>query len=93
MQSRGEAVTSVHIAALISEAFDWPIKVDSHLRRCASLSEIYSIQNAVAAAARAIARWIAQNVAKPPIVGPDAKASSELWGWRRPVAPASRSKR
>lgn len=73
----GEAVTSVHFAALISAAFDWLITVDPHLHRRASLSEIYSIANAVVTAAPAIAQWIAQNVAKPLIVGPDAE--SEQW--------------
>lgn len=54
-----EAVTSVHFAALISEAFDWLVTVDPHLHRRGSLYEIYSIPNAVVAAAPATARWIA----------------------------------
>lgn len=73
----GEAVTSVHFAALLSEAFDWLVTVDPHLHRRGSLSEIYSIPNAVVAAAPAMARWIAANVARPLIVGPDSE--SEQW--------------
>lgn len=75
--SDGEAVTSVHFAALLSEAFDWLVTVDPHLHRRGSLSEIYSIPNAVVAAAPAMARWIAANVARPLIVGPDSE--SEQW--------------
>lgn len=73
----GEAVTSVHFAALISQAFDWLVTVDPHLHRRASLSEIYPIPNRVVAAAPALASWIAANVSKPLIVGPDAE--SEQW--------------
>ena len=73
----GEAVTSVHFAALLSEAFDWLVTVDPHLHRRRSLSEIYSIPNAVVAAAPAMARWIAANVSRPLIVGPDSE--SEQW--------------
>jgi ribose-phosphate pyrophosphokinase len=73
----GEAVTSVHFAALISQAFDWLVTVDPHLHRRGSLSEIYSIPNAVVAAAPAMARWIAGNVQSPLIVGPDSE--SEQW--------------
>ena len=73
----GEAVTSVHFAALLSEAFDWLVTVDPHLHRRGSLAEIYSIPNAAVAAAPAMARWIAANVSKPLIVGPDSE--SEQW--------------
>lgn len=74
---KGEAVTSVHFAALLSDAFDWLVTVDPHLHRRGSLSEIYSIPNAVVGAAPALARWIAGNVSRPLIVGPDAE--SEQW--------------
>lgn len=73
----GEALTSVHFAALLSEAFDWLVTVDPHLHRRRSLSEIYSIPDAVVAAAPAMARWIAANVSRPLIVGPDSE--SEQW--------------
>jgi len=73
----GEAITSVHFAALISSAFDWLVTVDPHLHRRASLGEIYAIPSATAAAAPALAQWIGENVAKPLIVGPDSE--SEQW--------------
>ncbi len=73
----GEAITSVHFAALISEAFDWLVTVDPHLHRRGSLSEIYSIPNIVVAAAPAMAQWIADNVSEPLIIGPDSE--SKQW--------------
>ena len=73
----GEAVTSVHFAALLSQAFDWLATVDPHLHRRGSLSEIYSIPNKVVAAAPAMAQWIKANVQRPLVVGPDSE--SEQW--------------
>lgn len=73
----GEAVTSVHFAALLSQAFDWLVTVDPHLHRRGSLSEIYSIPNNVVAAAPAIAQWIKTNIQRPLVVGPDSE--SEQW--------------
>ena len=73
----GEAVTSVHFAKLLSEAFDWIVTVDPHLHRRSSLAEIYSIAAATVASAPALAAWIRQNVARPLVVGPDSE--SEQW--------------
>lgn len=73
----GEAVTSVHFAKLLSEAFDWLVTVDAHLHRRSSLEEIYSIPARNVASAAALAGWIAQNVRNPLIVGPDSE--SEQW--------------
>ena len=73
----GEAVTSAHFAALISSAFDWIVTVDPHLHRRASLAEIYSIPAENVASAPALTAWIAANVARPLIVGPDSE--SEQW--------------
>jgi ribose-phosphate pyrophosphokinase len=73
----GEAITSVHFAAFLSDAFDWLVTVDPHLHRRASLAEIYSIPASLVAAAPAIGRWIAQNVAQPLVIGPDSE--SEQW--------------
>ena len=72
-----EAVTSVHFAALLSQAFDWLVTVDPHLHRRGSLSEIYSVPNKVVAAAPAMAQWIRTNVSEPLVVGPDSE--SEQW--------------
>jgi len=73
----GDAVTSVHFAALLQQAFDWLVTVDPHLHRHASLSEIYSIPSEVVHAAPALAQWIASNVLRPLVVGPDQE--SEQW--------------
>ena len=73
----GEAITSVHFAKLIGEAFDWLVTVDPHLHRRRSLAEVYSIPSAVVAAAPAIAHWIRENVSKPLVLGPDSE--SEQW--------------
>lgn len=73
----GEAVTSLQMAHLISEAFDWMVTVDPHLHRYRDLGEIYSIPTRVVHAAPLISRWIRENVEKPLIVGPDSE--SEQW--------------
>ena len=73
----GEAVTSVHFAALLSQAFHWLVTVDPHLHRRGSLSEVYSIPNRVVAAAPAMAQWIKANIQSPLVVGPDSE--SEQW--------------
>jgi ribose-phosphate pyrophosphokinase len=73
----GEAVTSVHFARLMADAFDWLVTVDPHLHRRSSLGEIYAIPSRLVAAAPAMAQWIKANVARPLIVGPDSE--SEQW--------------
>ena len=73
----GEAVTSVHFARLLSQAFDWLVTVDPHLHRYSSLSQIYSIPSLALHAGPPIAAWIGKNVDSPLIVGPDVE--SEQW--------------
>lgn len=73
----GEAVTSVHFARLMADAFDWLVTVDPHLHRRSSLGEIYPIPSRVVAAAPAMAQWIKANVSRPLVVGPDSE--SEQW--------------
>ncbi len=73
----GEAVTSVHFAALLSAAVDWLVTVDPHLHRRRSLGEIYSVPAKAASAAPALAAWIRANVERPLVIGPDAE--SEQW--------------
>lgn len=73
----GEGITSVHFAHLISGCCDWLVTVDPHLHRYHALSEIYSVATRVVRAAPEIARWIAANVERPVIVGPDSE--SEQW--------------
>jgi ribose-phosphate pyrophosphokinase len=73
----GEAITSTHFAALISDAFDWLVTVDPHLHRHRSLDALYRIPARVVSAAPALAAWIRTNVPEPLIVGPDSE--SEQW--------------
>ncbi len=70
----GEAVTSDLFAALISRFADALITVDPHLHRHSKLSEIYTIPTRVAHAAPALAKWIAENVSDPLVIGPDAES-------------------
>ena len=67
----GEAVTSVHFAALLSASVDWMVTVDPHLHRRRSLSEIYSIPATVVHAAPLLAAWIGANIERPLLIGPD----------------------
>jgi len=70
----GEALTSVTFARWISNHFDWLVTVDPHLHRYDSLDEIYSIASEVVPAAPALAQWIAGNVERAVVIGPDAES-------------------
>jgi ribose-phosphate pyrophosphokinase len=78
----GEAVSSRTFARCLSNHFDWLVTVDPHLHRYASLDEIYSLKSEVVQAAPAIADWVAGNVTRPVLIGPD----SESEQWVRAVA-------
>jgi len=73
----GEGVTQRYFAKLVSGCVDWLVTVDPHLHRVHSLEGIYEIPTTIARAAPVIARWIADEVTKPVLVGPDAE--SEQW--------------
>ena len=73
----GEAVTSRHVARLLSDALDWVVTVDPHLHRYASLAEIYRIPARAAHAAPLIAQWARNHVADAIIIGPDSE--SKQW--------------
>lgn len=73
----GEAITSRTYARLLSGAVDFLVTVDPHLHRLASLDEIYSVRTRVVAAAPAVAEWLAREVPRPLLVGPDSE--SEQW--------------
>jgi len=73
----GEAITSVSFARSLSSEIDWLVTVDPHLHRHGSLDAIYSVPSRVAAAAPAIASWIAAKVLRPFLIGPDSE--SEQW--------------
>ena len=73
----GEAVTSTIFAAAVSRHIDWLVTVDPHLHRRSSLGEIYSVPAMALHAAPLLSEWIARNVSRPILVGPDSE--SEQW--------------
>jgi ribose-phosphate pyrophosphokinase len=74
----GEGVTAHYFGRLVSNTIDWLVTVDPHLHRFDSLDEsaggVYSIPTTVARAAPSIAKWIADEVEHPVLVGPDAES-------------------
>jgi ribose-phosphate pyrophosphokinase len=73
----GEAVTSKHVARLLSGVFDWMVTVDPHLHRYHALGDIYTIPSRVLHAAPLISAWVRAHIPKPLIIGPDSE--SEQW--------------
>jgi ribose-phosphate pyrophosphokinase len=70
----GEGVTARYFGKLVSATVDWLITVDPHLHRLASLDGVYSIPTTIVRSAPAIARYIAERVQHPVLVGPDAES-------------------
>ncbi|HSQ82449.1 MAG TPA: ribose-phosphate diphosphokinase [Casimicrobiaceae bacterium] len=81
----GEAITSMTVGTLVSGVADWLVTVDPHLHRHATLDAVYSIPSTVVPAAPAISAWIAANVARPLLVGPDGESAQ----WVARVAAAA----
>ena len=73
----GEGITSQYFARLLSGVVDWLVTVDPHLHRTASLDALYSIPTRAVSSAAAIAAWVAEHVARPVLIGPDAE--SQQW--------------
>ena len=73
----GEAVTSRSFARLVSSSFDQLLTVDPHLHRYPALTPLYTIPTNTLHAAPLLADWIAAEVDKPLIIGPDEE--SEQW--------------
>lgn len=72
----GEVVSQRHVGAWLAEAFDGLVTVDPHLHRIASLDEVMPACIAVAlSAAELLADWIAQQVDRPLLMGPDAESA------------------
>jgi ribose-phosphate pyrophosphokinase len=70
----GEALSAKLFASLLSPHFDWLVTVDPHLHRIHSLNDIYSIPAHVLHAASIVARWIAREVERPVLIGPDSES-------------------
>jgi len=70
----GEGVTAKYFGRLLSSTVDWLVTVDPHLHRFDSLAGVYTIPTTIARAAPAIAAWVAAEVARPVLVGPDAES-------------------
>jgi ribose-phosphate pyrophosphokinase len=80
----GEGITASYFAKLMSGVVDWLVTVDPHLHRLDSLDHVYSIPTTIARAAPAIGAYIAENIERPILVGPD----SESVQWVSAVADA-----
>lgn len=72
---RGEAVTSRSFARILSNHFDWLATTDPHLHRLRALDEIYSIPTRVVHAAPALGAWVAENIERPLLIGPDSESA------------------
>lgn len=70
----GEGRSAAHFGRLLSDHFDWLVTVDPHLHRYRSLGQICSMPTAAVPAAPLLARWIAVNVERPVLIGPDAES-------------------
>ncbi|HEY9227884.1 MAG TPA: ribose-phosphate diphosphokinase [Gemmatimonadaceae bacterium] len=81
----GEAITARSFARILSRSFDWMATVDPHLHRIKRLSEIFSIPTRALHAAALVGQWIARNVERPLVVGPD----DESHQWAEDVATAA----
>ena len=71
----GQGVTAKYFPRAIEIGFDWLVTVDPHLHRIDALSQVYSIASEAVHAAPAIARWVAQNIKNPVLIGPDGESA------------------
>lgn len=78
----GETASARHVARWLSAAVDGLATVDPHLHRIARLEDVYGVPCRHVRAAPAIAAWIAREVARPLLVGPDEESGQ----WVRDVA-------
>ncbi len=73
----GEAISARVFPRLIARSLDWLVTVDPHLHRITDLSEVYPVPARVVHAAPVVAAWIAKEVQRPLLIGPDSE--SEQW--------------
>lgn len=78
----GEAISSNIFGAWLGRTFDGLVTVDPHLHRHQHLAEIYSRPSRVVHVVAELTAWIAANVDKPLIVGPDGESTQ----WATAVA-------
>ncbi len=86
----GEAVSQRHIAGLLASRFDAVVTVDPHLHRIASLQEVMPGCQAVALSAAALlGAWVAQQVRRPTLLGPDEESAQWVREAARACAPVA----
>lgn len=73
----GQAVSAHVVARVLRDAFDWLVTVDPHLHRIRRLEDVFVGPCRTVHAGPLLARWIADHVARPVVVGPDEE--SEQW--------------
>lgn len=67
----GEAVSARLFASTLARPLDWLVTVEPHLHRVRELGQVYPIPAIAAPAAPALAAWVAAEVDRPLLVGPD----------------------
>lgn len=72
----GEAVSARSFAAILSRHFDWLVTLEPHLHRIARLEELFCVPARAAKATVPIGEWIATNVERPFLIGPDSESAS-----------------
>jgi len=71
----GEAVSARLFAALLAPHIDWLVTVDPHLHRIHDLGTLYPLPQRVVHAAPALATWVASEIARPLLIGPDSESA------------------
>lgn len=71
----GEAVSARVLGQLLGGVFHWLITVDPHLHRYRRLGDVYPLDGYVVHAAARLAEWIAREVPRPLLVGPDSESA------------------
>lgn len=71
----GEGVNAAVFARLLSGYVDWLVTVDPHLHRIARLDEVYRVPALALSAVPLLAQWIAREVVRPVLIGPDAESA------------------
>lgn len=72
---KGEGISSIYFAQMISTAVDAISTIDPHLHRWKKLDSVYAIPSKVLHAGDKIAHWIASHVNMPVLLGPDGESS------------------